>query len=414
MMVVDRDTLRRETEEAKAQMGKVRFLKKNATTHLRIVEFTDSGGVVRFHRRVVQHRDASGKKVVGLCRVQTVEQPCVFCKVNEQAQDEGGDPVFRRQTQYWVNGMDINESSPRMRLWALPATAWQPIADTVMSDEWADILEAKTGHPFMVTRSGSGLDTEYSATPGRKPYPVPAAALGEVVDPFDEVEDPGLEAQCRVANVELDDVFDDAELQEAGVAATAGEAAAPAPEPPMPQQWRVGGRITANLGEGEQFAGVITSVDEENQLVDVTFDDGDVSNDINFADLEVETEQPASGPLFQQGTPSPGEDCFGDAALFDPTDPECKDCDQFAECKAAIGAAAAPRRRPRKAAAAPKPAGKTPARKAAKKAAAPVAAKKPIKKTVERKAAPARKASARSAVDDIIGRGKPPGKAARR
>ncbi|KKK84856.1 hypothetical protein LCGC14_2779140, partial [marine sediment metagenome] len=100
-----------------------------------------------------------------------------------------------------------------VRRWMLPTTLYDQIAEYVMDEEWADILEPKTGTAFNCKREGSGLDTVYTAKVQREPYPVNPALMKQVADPEKDMVDPGLKSQCEELGYEISELFDDSELE---------------------------------------------------------------------------------------------------------------------------------------------------------------------------------------------------------
>jgi len=213
-MAVNRDLLREEMEKASQRMGRVRYIKKGIT-RLRVLEFEDSEGNQKFSRLVVDHRKADGGiKSIGVCRASTLDKPCVFCRINELAETKGRERVYMARSKYYVNAIAVDQDAKSIRVWSLPTTVWEEICNYVLSEEWEDVLEPKTGHCFEIERTGDGLDTEYTTTISRKPYPVNKGLLEQVVDPLTEVVDQTLEIQARNVGVDLSELWDEQELEE--------------------------------------------------------------------------------------------------------------------------------------------------------------------------------------------------------
>jgi len=225
-MAVNRDKVKKQMAESKQRSGKFRYLPKDATTALRILEFEDTDGELIFARQYAEHRlaNSQGGKALGVCREETFGKPCAFCAVNRKAKDSGGDWEYERKTRYAVNAIDINDKSQAVRVWMLPVTAYEDIAGFVMDEEYADILEQKPGLAFNCKREGSGLDTSYSCKPQRNAWPVSAELMKQVKDPTEGMGDPGLAAQCEQLGYEMSDLFDDSEIEtaEADAKATKG------------------------------------------------------------------------------------------------------------------------------------------------------------------------------------------------
>jgi len=213
-MAVNRDLLRKEMENAAQRMGKVRYIKKG-TTRLRILEFEDSEENQKFSRLVTDHRKVNDNaKSIGVCRANTLEKPCVFCRINELAEAKGHERIYAARSRYYVNAIAVDQDAKSIRIWSLPTTVWEEVCNYVLSEEWEDVLEPETGHCFEIERTGDGLDTEYTTTISRKSYPVNKELLKQVIDPLTEVVDQTPEVQARNIGVDLSKLWDEQELEE--------------------------------------------------------------------------------------------------------------------------------------------------------------------------------------------------------
>jgi len=217
-MAVNRDKVKKQMADSKQRSGKFRYLKKDSTTTLRILEFKDEEGENIFARPFSEHREvnAQGGKALGVCREQTFGEPCAFCQVNKKRRDAGDELLYNTRTRYTVNGVDINDQQPSVRKWMLPTTLYDQVAEYVMDEDWADILEPKPGTALNCKREGSGLDTTYTAKPQRQPWPVSPALMKQVSDPLGDFGDVGLKSQCEELGYKVGELFDDAELEVAG------------------------------------------------------------------------------------------------------------------------------------------------------------------------------------------------------
>ena len=215
-MAVDKKKLLAELKKAKERMGKIRFLKKNTTHHLRILEFKDEDGSRLFSRRVSEHKrvDADFKTKGNLCRSETLGELCAYCQINKVAVDEGESQPFKYRNYYLVNAIDIDAADKKVAIWQVPNSSFQDIANTLMDDDYADVLEASVGHAFTIKREGEGLETKYHTVPMRKPWPVSKELLAQVKDPLEVVDDPGLQGQLDELGMEKTDLFEDADLEE--------------------------------------------------------------------------------------------------------------------------------------------------------------------------------------------------------
>src|SRR4051812_26338074 len=124
-MAIDRDAVRQQIEAAKKRQagGPAQRFPKRKSTNIRIIGFPDAEGKEQFARTVVMFRKAANNKETVLDRQQTYGAPCAATRIHEQAQADGVEsPFSRRQTQYFVNGIDISQKQPVVKVWALPTT----------------------------------------------------------------------------------------------------------------------------------------------------------------------------------------------------------------------------------------------------------------------------------------------------
>ena len=380
--MIDRKKVMKQTEEAAARSGRFRYLKKDATTNLRIFEYKDKDGANMFAQAMTEHRRVgqSGKGI-GVCRTEVFGLPCAMCKVNQIASDTGKDRPFTLRTRYVVNGMDINDTRKKeCRLWVLPTSVFDKLAEHALDDEWSDIFEPKKGVAVGIKREGSGLDTEYTVLAGRKPYPVDKSILSQVVDPLDEIRDLGLESQCAEIGIAVDSIFDASELEAVEKAGTkksskkvtskASSLKPPAFDIGQPVKYRDEEDICHVTGidgdacliedkDGAEFdvgADDLTAVEEDEgfnigdsvlykketspcDIVSIDSDtqvtikdkDGEEFDEIDITDLQVYD----AIPFDDGGKKEKNEDapkCFGDPQLYDAEDKECKACGYYDEC----------------------------------------------------------------------------------
>jgi len=384
--VIDRKKVMKQTEEAAARSGRFRYLKKNATTNLRIFEYKDKDGDNVFAQAMTEHRRVGqGGKGLGVCRAEVFGLPCAMCKVNQIASDTGKDRPFQSRTRYVVNAMDVNDTRKKeCRLWVLPASVFDDLAEYSLNEEWASLFEPKDGIVVGIKREGSGLDTEYSTVMGRKAYPVDKSILGQVVDPLDEIRDPGLESQCAEIGFAVEDIFEADELEaiekpttkKSSKKANTKTKRASSLKPPafdigQPVRYKdeedichvveidgdtykiedPGGGMwdveaddltaadeVAEEGflvgdsvfyKNEKTPCTIVSIDSDTQVT-IKDKNGDEFDEIDITDLTAD-----DIPFDDGGDRSKDADapkCFGDPELYDEDDKECKACDYYDEC----------------------------------------------------------------------------------
>lgn len=209
---IDKAAYKKMIEKSAQRRGVFRFPKKGST-HLRILKYGNEG---MFSVEVPQHQRktfSTGETPLGVCPKAFKNQPCAICKVNEMAIETGAEPGFRTNYKYAVNAIDVNDDAQRVQLWLLPSSVHEDIVNTLLEDEWEDALEPNTGVCFTIKREGTGLDTNYTVMPQRKPYKVGKKLLSQVIDPEDKIVIPSLETQCENIGADLSDLFSDDEIE---------------------------------------------------------------------------------------------------------------------------------------------------------------------------------------------------------
>jgi len=214
--MINRSKVMKQMEDAASRSGKFRYLKKDTTTNLRVLEYTDADGDQMFAQIQVEHRKVGqqGGQSLGICRMETLGLPCAYCRINKIAIDSGKGRVFESRSRYVINAIAVDEDSQRVKFWVVPTSVFDQMSEYAMDDEWKDVFELKTGFAFGVKREGSGLDTTYTVKVKRQPYPVSKEIAKQATDPKPEIRDPGLEAQCAELGVSVGDIFETSELEE--------------------------------------------------------------------------------------------------------------------------------------------------------------------------------------------------------
>lgn len=294
-MTIDREALRKQLNQRKEQRaaGNVEYIKKDTTRNLRILEFTTPDGTVHFARTVVQHRLKADTKKTIIDRQKTLGLPCACARLNALCSEKGTDsPFARAQTIYYINAIDVDQTPHKVKIFQIPSSVWETIAEMLVSDEWKDVLDPQNGHTFAITRQGEGLDTEYPTIVGRKPWPVNETLLKQVVDPITAVVDPGIQGQCDALGIQPTDLWSDydqmADVEPVDTKKLAGgtkkstpaksepKAAPKGPSANKPKKaaFAVGQRVEAQFDDGNWYLGEVSS-DEGDGSFGVQFDDGD-------------------------------------------------------------------------------------------------------------------------------------------
>ena len=382
-MGIDRKKVAKQTAEAAQRSGRFRYLKKNSTTTLRVLEYKDNDGDTVFATLQTEHRKISGdaQKAEGICRRATFGQPCAYCRINTMADDSGKTKPYNSRSRYVINAIDVNDDPKRVKLFVIPASVFDQMAELALSDEWGDIFEAEKGVPINVKREGSGLDTEYTSLPGRKPLTVSKEIMKQVVNPLTEIRDVGCEGQCEEIGCKMEQLWTTEEIEELTKDTSktkkpaAGKAKKEEPESEAPAddesgEFEVGEEVRVN-GEDDVIYHIsaingtdYVVEDEKGDEYDVTEDEllklevdadgvfnvGDIVHyqdeedtcEITALDGSTATIKDSNGDEFEFDidTLSLAQDedveekpkCFGKEDMFDESDKECKKCDFLAEC----------------------------------------------------------------------------------
>lgn len=307
--MIDREALRKQLKEREAarQSGNIRFIGGDKTVNLRVLEFVAPEDESTQFSRLISEYIGSDNKVAALDRAKTFGAPCAATALFEADRDSS--PFKRRRVAYLVNAIDVDKTPHKVETWRIPNTVWESIATMLVTDDWADVLTNDKGHYFTIARTGTDLNTEYSVTVSRNPWPVKPDLVKQVKDPLSAITDPGLRAQCETLGVDIDQLFPDhgsmdlvepiatgsapAEQPKAasgkakpGVPAPKAKAAAKTPEPepdPEPEAGEltleVGCRVSADFDKKRGVVeGVVVALSENGKSADVSFD-FDTAND---------------------------------------------------------------------------------------------------------------------------------------
>ncbi|MFA5445011.1 MAG: hypothetical protein WC262_08605 [Bacteroidales bacterium] len=360
-MAIDRKALLEEMNKAKAASGRVRFLKKNSTTTLRIVEYNDPESETgkSFWRKVGYHARAGnfGGKM-DICRDVTFGQPCVHCLLNKIASENGEDQPFVTRIRYLVTAFDANEQRPRLAAWEFPTTVWEAIGGLLLTDDWQDLLDPKTGHAVAIRKEGAGLDTSYTVGPTRNPIPIPPDVMKTIKDPKDSMDDPGFEGQCRILGVDpssfadvvqgsdtedepteetlenddpVEEVVEEETVEEEMIEEEIVE------EKPIDMDSHViykgGEYVVSAINRTE---GKCTIKNDKKRFVGVKLDALTLAPEPPWETDDAAVPDPAPEASSPKKLDPKKPVCFADPDFHDPTQNECKVCDQLKPCGEAI------------------------------------------------------------------------------
>lgn len=238
-MAINREAAQQEMETSRSERGGsgVNFIGKG-TVLLRVLEFTDNEGCVRFARKVVKWGKNVGakRKDVSVHRRATFgdDVPDAIEKLEELMSEQGQESPYKARKQYYVNAIDLNQKTKKVERWALPTSVWEDITAVACNDQWSDVLEPETGHAFSIVGTGEGLGRSYTTTVERSPWPVPADLMSQVIDPLTMVMDPGLEGQCVLVGSSVAELYGDGAELENVESLTGNEGQVAPPPAPSP------------------------------------------------------------------------------------------------------------------------------------------------------------------------------------
>jgi hypothetical protein len=239
-MALNREKLQQDMEKSKSERGGsgINFVGKG-TLVLRVLEFTDQDGDQQFARKVVKWGSTgAGNKRKDLCVHRSAtfgeDVPDAVQAYGDLLASRGQDSPYTARKQYFVNGIDVNAKQKKVEIWGLPTSVWEQISVVAINEQWSDVLEPETGHAFVIVGTGDGLDREYTVTVDRNPWPVSAELMQQVIDPLEKAVDVGLEAQCRLLGVSMEEIFPDGVELENVDSMTGPPPAAETPAPPPP------------------------------------------------------------------------------------------------------------------------------------------------------------------------------------
>lgn len=135
------------------------------------------------------------------CESTVYQRPSRIAPLIDQAINSAIDEESKKLFQSWkaklsvlVNVLDRSKGSPNPdepQILELTPTTWGAVMGMIQQydDEGEDILDAESGMDIIITRTGKGLNTQYSVNvaPG-KSQPVPAAALKGCHDLLSHIE----------------------------------------------------------------------------------------------------------------------------------------------------------------------------------------------------------------------------------
>lgn len=146
--------------------------------------------------------------VVG-CHDHTYDTPCPVCAAIDKAAKATSDDESLALVKDWkgkksvlVNALirkfngGASESGNEPVILEMTSTTFGAMCGIIeeYAEEYGNVLDLKTGMDFVITRSGKGLDTEYTVMPAPKNEPVPKGVMEKVTDLAEFVKNEYFEA----------------------------------------------------------------------------------------------------------------------------------------------------------------------------------------------------------------------------
>lgn len=153
-----------------------------------------------------------------------VSEKCYLCRLvkrlgkgDEDEQDEAKRMAARPR--YLVSIVDYAEPEAGIRVWQCPVTVMRLLRKFRLNeDEYGDMTDLEDGYDILITKTGTGINTKYDATPARKNTKFPtkdllnhkADAVAELYQALkdEELELPNLEeVQNFVDDEEMESIY---------------------------------------------------------------------------------------------------------------------------------------------------------------------------------------------------------------
>lgn len=185
---VDYDALRRSVK-SDSSSGYWGFTE---TKHKITVIPYEHDGVLKAYYKEMKHFSLPDGTKVATCPGDT----CPICAVRKANMDDPDlKDGLKRSTKYLMNIVDMGDPQYRIQQYRAPQTIWKAIMEIVLSDEdWPDALGSPGGVVFMMTKTGSGMDTEYTCAPAPKRTTFEPEGEPVVFEDLQREEDVDLEA----------------------------------------------------------------------------------------------------------------------------------------------------------------------------------------------------------------------------
>jgi len=176
---VNLEKLKKKAKEVQERTEGGEFLAiKAGDTTIRIVPPIGNMGDDFFKEGTIHYNVGSDSKAV-LCPAGTADANGDFgeCPICELVDDllKGGNAAdiklaksIRAKSKFWINVIDVKDKARGVQVYGAPITVFKELLSYFTDPDYGDLTDPKEGRDVTITRSGAGIDTEYSVRPRPK------------------------------------------------------------------------------------------------------------------------------------------------------------------------------------------------------------------------------------------------------
>lgn len=164
------------TELAAMRSSKFASLKDGKNYIRPLPSFCEEEGRHKLFHRESSHFDAHPDHKVLPCL-----PGCPICRFAEGLEDKDAKKALRRTDRFAV--LAVDRADGEVKVYRLPFGVFSAITDVVRNtDDYPDSLSLDNGFDYLITKTGSGLGTNYavSVLPKRCPAKVDASKIGDI------------------------------------------------------------------------------------------------------------------------------------------------------------------------------------------------------------------------------------------
>lgn len=279
-MAVDLDKIRSKYEDLKRKSkGSKDFMQLEDGDNLVRFRSDDNGD---FYFETGYHYIKQGKdKVAVVCNKLHDGSECYLCDVVDalyKGKDKGDKELAKDlQAKARIFFCVVDRSDGKTKILGTGNSIFKDLLKYFSDEDWGDLTDPKTGHDVVITKSGTGMDTEYAVMP--KPKTTPLGVDDDYLDLSAAATPFTVEEQEMVLNgVSTDEIFKrrEAEGGETKPAAKPEKPAAakkPEPSKATPQRKPVKTALTPEEIYAEKIAMIDLDIPKASKLLKVWLED---------------------------------------------------------------------------------------------------------------------------------------------